>query len=66
MPKGSSVDIFNAAALNNSGIIFIVEGLFDALSFIEAGHQAIALNGKGNGDKLIKRLEEKPTAAKMQ
>ena len=63
MPKGSSVDIFNAAALNNSGIIFIVEGLFDALSFIEAGHQAIALNGKGNGDKLIKRLEEKPTAA---
>ena len=62
-PKGSSADIFNAAALYNGDIVFIVEGLFDALSFIEAGNQAIALNSVGNGDKLIKRLEKKPTAA---
>lgn len=62
-PKGSSADIFNADALYNGDIVFIIEGLFDALSFIEAGHQAIALNSVGNGDKLIKRLEEKPTAA---
>ena len=62
-PKGSTADIFNADALYNGDIVFIVEGLFDALSFIEAGHQAIALNGVGNGEKLIKRLEEKPTAA---
>ena len=60
MPKGSTADIFNANALYNSNIVFVVEGLFDALSFIEAGHQAIALNAVGFGSKLIKHLTEKP------
>jgi len=41
--------------------VFVVEGAFDALSIIEAGEQAIALNSTANADKLIKRLAKKPT-----
>jgi len=63
-PKGSRADIFNAAALDQN-IVFITEGIFDALSFIEAGQAAIALNGKGNAKLLIKHLEEKPAAARF-
>ena len=62
-PKGSSADIFNAAGIYKSQTVFIVEGLFDCLSFIEAGHQAIALNSAGNGKKLIQRLEADPATA---
>lgn len=39
--------------------IFIVEGLFDALSIREAGGDAIALNGTGNIDSLIQILNLK-------
>lgn len=62
-PTGSHMQIFNAAALYNSSIVFVTEGMFDALSFIEAGQAAIATNGKGNGRFLINQLQERPTEA---
>lgn len=62
-PKGTHTKLFNAAALYNADIVFITEGIFDALSFLEAGQAAIALNSKGNGKLLLKQLQEKPTEA---
>lgn len=61
-PKGSSTSIFNAAALNSESEepIFVVEGIFDALSIIETGHQAIALNGKINGRLLLDAVTGAP------
>ena len=65
--KGSTPAIFNARALYAQEVqeVFVVEGAFDALSIIETGAAAIALNSAGNFDKLIKRLEEQPTAATL-
>ena len=45
--------------------VFVTEGIFDALAIIEAGAPAIALNSANNADKLIKRLEARPTAATL-
>lgn len=68
--KGGTPGIFNNAGLYDDaaqagGLVFVVEGAIDALSVIEAGAQAIALNSISNADKLIKQLEEKPTAATL-
>ena len=55
MNEGSA-GIFNAAALtavNPPKAVFIVEGIFDALSVIEAGGAAIATNSTQNIDKLL-------------
>ena len=63
-PKGSKAQIFNAEAMKRGAdIIFITEGIFDALSIIEMGQQAIALNGKGNAKLLTQLLQEQPTEA---
>lgn len=63
-PKGTHTQIFNTAALySGAGVVFVCEGIFDALSFIEAGHAAIATNGKGNGKLLLQQLEGRPTKA---
>ena len=65
-PKGTHTQLFNAAALyNGADIVFITEGVFDALSFLEAGQQAIATNGKGNGKLLLQQLQERPTNAAL-
>lgn len=45
--------------------IFITEGAFDALSIMETGATAIALNSTSNADKLIKQLEAQPTQATL-
>lgn len=45
--------------------IFVVEGCFDALSIIEVGQPAIALNSAGNAGKLIEMLERRSTAATL-
>ena len=45
--------------------VFVVEGAFDALSIIEAGQPAIALNSTSNIDRLLKQLEQQPTAATL-
>lgn len=52
--KGSTPGIFNESALYTQQVqeVFIVEGAFDALSLMEIGKTAVALNGKGNGNIL--------------
>lgn len=66
-PKGSSPAIFNARALDAQGVqeVFVTEGAFDALSILEAGHPAIALNSTANAEALLKRLEQHRTAATL-
>ncbi len=65
--KGAgSIGLFNNMGLyKGAATVFITEGAFDALSVIEAGQEAIALNSTSNTEKLIKQLEAKPTAAKL-
>ena len=59
--KGGKPGIFNAAALQSDAeTIFVCEGVFDALSCIEAGAAAIALNSASNADRFIKTLEACP------
>lgn len=63
---GGKAGIFNTAALKgDSESVFIVEGIFDALSIIEIGAAAIALNSTSNADLLLKQLEQEPTAATL-
>ena len=64
-PKGSSIDIFNAAALYKEGVVFIAEGALDALSIIEVGYPAAALNGAGNTDKLLETFKKHPPKARI-
>lgn len=66
-PKGASPAIFNAEALTDQNIqeLFVVEGIFDALSLLEVGADAIALNSTSNVDSLIKALERHRTPATL-
>lgn len=48
--------VFNPFALEQEKPVFIVEGAFDALSVIEAGGQAVALNSVSNAGKFAKML----------
>lgn len=65
--KGGEVGIFNKRALFAPDVqeVFVTEGAFDALSIMEAGAAAIALNSTNNADKLIKLLEARPTTATL-
>ena len=49
--KGAAPDLFNRQALYTPGDepVFVTEGAFDALSIIEAGGSAVALNSTSNG-----------------
>lgn len=62
-PKGATVELFNKSALYsvNENHVYITEGVFDALAFIEAGREAIALNSTSNINLLLKALENRPT-----
>ncbi len=66
-PKGSTPGIFNEQALyaQDAQEVFVTEGAFDALSVIEIGASAIALNSAANADALIKKLEQRRTAATL-
>ena len=64
-PAGQAAQIFNASALHKDPVVFITEGSFDALSVIEAGGAAIALNSTSNGKKLIELLKAKPPKAQL-
>lgn len=60
---GKDVQLFNQryiinSAKYNSEYIFIVEGIFDALSVEELGYRAIALNSTSNIKKLISMIEK--------
>ena len=56
--------LFNEACLysRNDEPVFVVEGAFDALSIIEVGGQAIALNSTSNISLLLGTLEDRPTS----
>lgn len=60
-PKGSgSVGIFNLKALDqNPDSVFVTEGFFNALSFLEAGACAIATNSASNRAALINALKDR-------
>jgi replicative DNA helicase len=66
--KGAaSPAIFNGNVLYAQGVqeVFVTEGAFDALSIIEVGAAAIALNSTSNAEALVKRLEQRRTAATL-
>lgn len=66
-PKGSTAGFFNVRALYAQEVreLFITEGAFDALSIIEAGAAAMALNSTVFADAFIKKLEQRPTGATL-
>lgn len=65
--KGGRPGLFNEAALwdPEAGAVFICEGAFDALSFIEAGSAAVALNSTSNTGILLDKLEKRRTDAAL-
>lgn len=66
--KGAAAPaIFNARVLYAQDVqeVFVTEGAFDALSVIEAGAAAIALNSAANAGLLIKQLEQRRTGATL-
>lgn len=62
-PTGASIELFNKEALYNEAgkPVFVTEGAFDALSILEAGSEAIALNSTSNVRKLVSALAAKRT-----
>lgn len=60
--KGGRPGIFNGKALYEKWAqkLYVVEGAFDALSILEAGAGAIALNSKNNAQLLIDQLQKRP------
>lgn len=55
---GLHSQIYNEEVLlNTSGIVFVVEGIFDCLSIESIGYKAIALNSTSNADKLIEYIK---------
>lgn len=58
--KGYKIQLFNERYLKQSGkdIIFVVEGIFDALSIEEFGYPSIALNSVSNKNHFCNLLEQ--------
>lgn len=65
--RNSRPGIFNEAALYAEGTapVFVCEGAFDALSILEAGRAAIAINSTSNVELLLSMLEAKPTRSTL-
>lgn len=63
LSNGASPALFNRQALYAPGDepVFITEGAFDALSIIEVGGSAVALNSVANSRLLLAALRERPT-----
>lgn len=66
-PKGAKIELFNAQAIYNeeSRPVFIVEGAFDALSIIEAGGLATALNSTSNYKKVLDMVKKQTTKSAL-
>lgn len=63
---GGKAGIFNAGAVyEDRAAVFVTAGAFDALSIIEAGAAALALNTPGNVSLFLKQLEAEPTRATL-
>lgn len=56
--KDAAVVPFNLKSLKEPEPVFVVEGAFDALSIIEAGGQAVGLNGATHISKLIAYIKD--------
>lgn len=64
--KGARPGIFNERVLlNGAKAVFVTEGAFDALSILEAGAAAVALNSKSNAKYLIERVKQCGTQATL-
>ena len=61
--KGVPSPLFQAALLGGTEPVFVVEGVFDALSAEELGYRACAMNGSGNRNKLAALLRALPEGA---
>lgn len=61
--KGGKAGLFNRRALEKSETVFISEGAFDALSFLEENQAAIALNSKTNNNLLLDQVQQEATKA---
>lgn len=66
-PTGVSVELFNTKALQNDTgrPVFITEGAIDALSIIEAGGEAVALNSTSNTRKLLEKIRAQRTRSTL-
>ena len=53
------------ALYNGQKAVFVTEGVFDALSVIQCGGNALALNSTGNLSLLVDLLQKKPTKATL-
>lgn len=61
-PKDAQAELFNRKELYTGGtVIYVTEGVFDALAMIETGVQAVALNSASNVNLLLQTLQERPT-----
>lgn len=56
--KRGKAEIFNAAALNQPGPVFVTEGEFDALSLETLGYNALSLGGVSNVRSLLEKIQE--------
>lgn len=65
MNEGTPGIMGRAVMYSGAENVFVCEGAFDALSIIEAGQAAIALNSTSNVDKLLEQLEQQPTPATL-
>ena len=63
----SQVELFNTKALQNDTgrPVFITEGAIDALSIIEAGGEAVALNSTSNTRKLLEKIRTQRTRSTL-
>ena len=66
-PAGVSIELFNKKALYNEAArpVFITEGAINALSIIEVGGEAVALNSAGNWRKIIEQLKQKRSSGTL-
>lgn len=63
--KGGEQGIFNVSALYSNQCVFITEGPFDALSFIETGFPAVSVNSTDNIGRLLAQLDKQRTGATL-
>lgn len=64
-PSGSGKGFFYAEALQEKEPVFVCEGLFDALSIIEAGHPAISISSANNAVRFLEFLERNRPAGPL-
>lgn len=57
--EGGTVGLFNEAAIKYNSPLFVVEGAFDALSIMQVGFDAIALNSGSNAEKFIELVKSR-------